>query len=109
VADAAALPVTAGAQQPERMRRIAVFMNSTADDPGSPIRAAAFVARAAASRLDRRPQRAVRRDTLLQAVNIIRLTDPDILGFKFAHDIGDLASIVDAEMEQRAARKREIL
>ena len=41
---------------------------------------------------------------LLQAVNIIRLSDADVLGFEFAHDIGDLASIVDAEVEQRAAR-----
>jgi putative ABC transport system substrate-binding protein len=39
---AAAWPLAARAQQPGRMRRIAVFMNSTADDPRS-IRAAAFV------------------------------------------------------------------
>jgi len=40
---AVAWPLTARAQQPERMRRIAVFMNLTADDPRSPIGAAAFV------------------------------------------------------------------
>jgi putative tryptophan/tyrosine transport system substrate-binding protein len=40
---AAAWPLAARAQQPERMRRVAVFMNSTADDQGSPIRAASFV------------------------------------------------------------------
>jgi len=46
---------------------------------------------------------------LLQAVNIIRLSGTDVLGVKLAHDIGDLATIVDAETEQRAARKRETL
>jgi putative tryptophan/tyrosine transport system substrate-binding protein len=30
---AAAWPLSAGAQQPERMRRIGVLMNTTADDP----------------------------------------------------------------------------
>jgi hypothetical protein len=49
------------------------------------------------------------RRVLLQLVNIIRLSDTNVLGFELAHDIGDLASIVDAETEQRAARKREIL
>jgi hypothetical protein len=49
------------------------------------------------------------RRALLQAVNIIRLSDTDVLGFELAHDIGDLASIIDTEVEQRAARKREIL
>jgi putative tryptophan/tyrosine transport system substrate-binding protein len=36
-------PLTVRAQQPERMRRVALFMNRTADDPASPINAAAFV------------------------------------------------------------------
>jgi hypothetical protein len=49
------------------------------------------------------------RRVLLQPVNIIRLSDTNVLGLELAHDIGDLASIVDAETEQRAARKREIL
>ena len=57
----------------------------------------------------RRRQAQRRAGILLQAVNIIRLSDTDILGFELAHDIGDLASIVDTEVEQRAARKREIL
>jgi len=43
------------------------------------------------------------RRALLQAVNIIRLSGTDVLGFELAHDIGDLASIFDAEVEQRAA------
>jgi putative ABC transport system substrate-binding protein len=30
---AAAWPLAAGAQQPERMRRVGVLMNTTADDP----------------------------------------------------------------------------
>ena len=49
------------------------------------------------------------RRALLQAVNIIRLSGTDVLGFELAHDIGDLTSIFDTEVEQRAARKREIL
>jgi hypothetical protein len=51
----------------------------------------------------------VQRRALLQAVNIIRLSDTDVLGFELAHDIRDLASIVDTEVEQRAVRKRESL
>jgi putative ABC transport system substrate-binding protein len=40
---AAAWPVAARAQQPERMRRIGVLMNSTADDPESQARLGAFM------------------------------------------------------------------
>jgi putative tryptophan/tyrosine transport system substrate-binding protein len=40
---AAAWPLTARAQQPERVRRIGVLMNLTADDPESPLRLAAFL------------------------------------------------------------------
>jgi hypothetical protein len=40
---AAAWPLTARAQQRERMRRIGVFMNSTADDAVSQDRLTAFV------------------------------------------------------------------
>jgi putative tryptophan/tyrosine transport system substrate-binding protein len=36
-------PLVARAQQPERMRRIGVLMNLTADDPESPVRIAAFL------------------------------------------------------------------
>jgi putative tryptophan/tyrosine transport system substrate-binding protein len=36
-------PLTVRAQQPERMRRVVLFLNRTADDPLSPIYAAAFV------------------------------------------------------------------
>jgi putative ABC transport system substrate-binding protein len=43
LAAAAARPLVARAQQPDRIRRIGLLMNSTADDPASPIRAAAFV------------------------------------------------------------------
>jgi putative tryptophan/tyrosine transport system substrate-binding protein len=39
---AAAWPLAAGAQQPERMRRIAVLMGSTQSDPESPPRVRAF-------------------------------------------------------------------
>src|SRR5262245_8519095 len=39
---AAAWPLTARAQQPERVRRIAVLMNLAGDDPESPVRVAAF-------------------------------------------------------------------
>jgi putative ABC transport system substrate-binding protein len=39
---AAAWPLAARAQQPERMRRIGVLMNLTADDPEAPARIAAF-------------------------------------------------------------------
>jgi ABC-type uncharacterized transport system substrate-binding protein len=42
---AAAWPLAAGAQQRERMRRIGVLMNLAADDPESPVRVAAFLAR----------------------------------------------------------------
>jgi putative tryptophan/tyrosine transport system substrate-binding protein len=38
----AAWPLAAGAQQPERMRRIGVLMSTAADDPESPLRVAAF-------------------------------------------------------------------
>jgi putative ABC transport system substrate-binding protein len=38
----AAWPLTARAQQRERMRRIGVLMNLVADDPESPVRVAAF-------------------------------------------------------------------
>jgi putative ABC transport system substrate-binding protein len=40
---AAAMPLTARAQQGERMRRVGVLMSITADNPESPARAAAFV------------------------------------------------------------------
>jgi putative ABC transport system substrate-binding protein len=40
---AAAWPITARAQQPERMRRIGVLMNLSADDPESRVRNAAFL------------------------------------------------------------------
>src|SRR5262245_34005686 len=39
---AAAWPLVARAQQPERMRRIGVLMNLTTEDPESPARLAAF-------------------------------------------------------------------
>ena len=39
---AAAWPLAAGAQQPERIRRVGVLMNLTADDPEAPGRVAAF-------------------------------------------------------------------
>src|SRR5215470_17733213 len=39
---AAAWPLAARAQQPERMRRIGVLMNLTSDDPEAPGRVAAF-------------------------------------------------------------------
>jgi putative ABC transport system substrate-binding protein len=38
----AAWPLAAGAQQPERMRRIGVLMNLATDDPDAPARVAAF-------------------------------------------------------------------
>ena len=40
---AAAWPLAARAQQPERMRRIGVLMNLAADDPAGQVRLAAFV------------------------------------------------------------------
>jgi putative ABC transport system substrate-binding protein len=40
---AAAWPLAARAQQPERMRRIGVLMNTAADDPESPVRLASFL------------------------------------------------------------------
>src|SRR5262249_27387803 len=40
---AAAWPLAAGAQQPERMRRVGVHMNTVADDPRAQARLAAFV------------------------------------------------------------------
>src|SRR5262245_58359005 len=43
LAGAAAWPLVARAQQRERMRRIGVLMNLTADDPDSPVRLAAFL------------------------------------------------------------------
>jgi hypothetical protein len=39
---AAAWPLAARAQQPERMRRIGVLMNVAADDPEAPARIGAF-------------------------------------------------------------------
>ena len=39
---AATLPLTARAQQPERMRRIGVLMSTAADDPEGQARIAAF-------------------------------------------------------------------
>ena len=39
---AATWPLTARAQQGERMRRIGVLMSTAADDPESPLRIAAF-------------------------------------------------------------------
>jgi putative ABC transport system substrate-binding protein len=43
LSSAAAWPLTARGQQPERLRRIGVLMNLTADDPQSPVRIAAFL------------------------------------------------------------------
>ena len=40
---AAAWPLAVRAQQPDRMRRIGVLMNSAADDPESQVRLVAFV------------------------------------------------------------------
>jgi putative ABC transport system substrate-binding protein len=40
---AVAWPLTARAQQPERMRRIGVLMSTAADDPESQLRLLAFV------------------------------------------------------------------
>src|SRR6266568_5212068 len=40
---AAAWPLAARGQQPERMRRIGVLMTLAADDPESPVRVAAFL------------------------------------------------------------------
>ena len=40
---AAAWPLAARAQQPERIRRIGVLLPATADDPRSPVRLAAFL------------------------------------------------------------------
>jgi putative ABC transport system substrate-binding protein len=42
LAGGAAWPLAAGAQQPERIRRVGVLMNLTADDPEAPGRVAAF-------------------------------------------------------------------
>ena len=39
---AAAWPIAANAQQPERVRRIGVLMNVAADDPEAPTRVGAF-------------------------------------------------------------------
>jgi putative tryptophan/tyrosine transport system substrate-binding protein len=49
---AAAWPLAARAQQPERMRRIGIMMNSAADDPEPQGHIAALAARAPATRLD---------------------------------------------------------
>jgi putative ABC transport system substrate-binding protein len=43
VGTAAAWPLAARAQQPERMRRIGVLMNTTADDPEQQSSIAAFL------------------------------------------------------------------
>jgi putative ABC transport system substrate-binding protein len=40
---AAACPLSARAQQPERMRRIGVLMSTAADDPETQLRLAAFL------------------------------------------------------------------
>ena len=42
VAGAAVWPMAAGAQQPDRMRRVGILMNLAADDPVSKARATAF-------------------------------------------------------------------
>jgi putative ABC transport system substrate-binding protein len=55
---AAAWPLTARAQQPERMRRIGVLMAMTADDPESATRLAAFAQGQIG--LDHRPKRPCR-------------------------------------------------
>src|SRR5207249_3515142 len=41
-ASAAAWPLAAGAQQPQRMRRIGALMSIVADDPDAPVRVAGF-------------------------------------------------------------------
>ena len=53
---AAAWPLAARAQQPERMRRIGVLMNRAADDPEGQTRSWRFAQGARAVGLDRRPQ-----------------------------------------------------
>ena len=57
---AAAWPLTARAQQAERMRRIGVLTNLVADDPGIASPRRSVPAGAAGIRLDHRPQRADR-------------------------------------------------
>ena len=57
---AAAWPLAARAQQPERMRRVGVLMGQAADDPEAQARVAAFVQGLQRIGLERRPQRADR-------------------------------------------------
>ena len=57
----------------------------------------------------RRRQRRRRAGVLLQAVDVIRLGDPDVLGFEIAHDVGNLPAIIDAEVEQGSAGEVQIL
>jgi hypothetical protein len=57
---AAAWPLSARAQQPDRMRRIGVLMASAADDSENQARMAAFLQGLAQLGWDRRPQRADR-------------------------------------------------
>ena len=57
---AAAWPLAARAQQPERMRRIGVLMNVAADDTEGQARIAAFLQGLRGIGLERRPQRADR-------------------------------------------------
>ena len=58
IGGAAVWPLAARAQQPERIRRVGVLMNLTADDPEAPGRVAAFAQ--GLGELDHRPQRADR-------------------------------------------------
>ena len=55
---AAAWPLAASAQQPERMRRIGVLLGTAADEPESQARIVAFTQGLAAIGLGRRSQRA---------------------------------------------------
>ena len=57
---AAAWPLAARAQQPERMRRIGVLLSTAADDPEFSARTGTFLQGLAAIGLDRRPQLAHR-------------------------------------------------
>ena len=51
----------------------------------------------------RRQARVLRRGVLLEAVHVLRLREADILGLERAHDVGHLAAVVVAQMQQRPA------
>jgi hypothetical protein len=57
----------------------------------------------------RRGDRRRSEGVLLQPVDVVRLRDADVLGLELADDVGDRPSIVDAEVEQGAARNRQVL